>query len=195
MANSLRDELLKAGLVTEQQARHADERRRRPPPRPASAKRSRPDNRQNTRTQPAHSPPVSQRRQELDSREVERRRQEEERKAKEQERKARKVARAKVRTLLSRERQNDPKAEVSHKFLIGNQIKGVYVTTDQHKSLSSGGLAIVYFEKRAHLLALDVAEKVRAITPSTFIHVGVEEEHSDEDDSYAGYEVPDDLIW
>jgi uncharacterized protein YaiL (DUF2058 family) len=195
MANSLRDELLKAGLVTEQQVRNADERRRRPPPRPASTKRSRPDNRQNTRTQPTHRPPISQRRQELDTREAERRKQEEERKAKEQERKARKVARAKVRTLLSRERQNDPKAEVSHKFLIGNQIKGVYVTTDQHRLLSSGDLAIVYFEKRAHLIAQDVAEKIRAISPSTFIHIGVEEARKDEDDTYAGYEVPDDLIW
>lgn len=65
----------------------------------------------------------------------------------------------------------------------------------QHRALAEGSLAIVYFERRAHVVTAEVATGVRTLSPHTFIHIAHAEEPTRSDDAYAGYDVPDDLIW
>lgn len=172
MSNSLRDQLLKAGLVTEEQAKQADKPKKQNRPgkgkkRPASKRQARP-------TQPAAPKVLSA-----------------------EEKEAIKAHKQKIREFLREAKLNKPDAEVAYYFQANKRTAHMYVTPEQQKQLAAGALAILLRNERHYLLSLENAEKMRELDKDSVIFIASEEKpmENQQDDPYAAYQVPDDLQW
>jgi hypothetical protein len=60
--------------------------------------------------------------------------------------------------------------------------------------LVTGQLAIALSANRYSLVELEAAAKIRELSPETFVFVASLEQGA-EDDPYAEFQVPDDLMW
>jgi uncharacterized protein YaiL (DUF2058 family) len=184
MSNSLRDQLLKAGLVSETQVKHAEK---------ASKKDGRKTRHEQKRTGQRPKSSVAERIEQVQAEKVARDR----RLNREQEIvRAKKAARAQVSDLVKRHRLNDPRAEVRYYFQRGNHIKQLDVTQEQREGLVTGRLAIITFQGGQHLITMEVADKIAKIDPEAKIHRHEASPSEPEaDDPYRDYQVPDDLMW
>lgn len=177
MSDSLRDQLLKSGLVDEQSVKktrsHKRKKRRRgetdaeqAAASEAAAKREA-DRRARDRT-------LNARRQE------ERRRQE-----------AEQAARQRV---LDAEVARD--GEERFQFSHNGRIRPIQVSAAQRQDLAAGRLAIARTRGRYRLIPGDVVEFVQARAPFLIAWTAADSGGADdEDDAYADFPVPDDLIW
>lgn len=179
MGNSLKDQLLKAGLVAEQQVKQA-----------RSAKRK--QTKQSTGKEPAGD--AERRRIEQAAAEKARRDSELNRQRHEEAR--RKAEANELRQLIHANRVPRGEGDVAYSFLDGEAIKRIYVTADQQAKLAAGRLAVVRQDTGYELVVPEVAERIRPRDPSLIVvlNQGGEDE-GQVDDEYADYKVPDDLMW
>lgn len=111
-----------------------------------------------------------------------------------------KTLRAEIRQIIQ---QNDQKStvarddDVPYNFLHGKKVKRIYVSRAQQEQLSSGSLVIVNNDGRYHLVSSSVADKISTRDPKRIIaqQESQSEEPSADDDYYARFKVPDDLDW
>jgi uncharacterized protein len=89
--------------------------------------------------------------------------------------------------------QGDENGVVYH-FNDNNKVKTLYVSELIREQIIKGLLAIIKFEKRYELVAADIAEKIR-LRDAACVIVLNEADDKVGDDSYAAYQIPDDLIW
>ena len=215
MARSLRDELLKAGLVTGEQAARA-ERGSRPPPKPggsrASRERGRPARIEGSRSfsKPAGSKPVENRaaertakrrsrnasRQRLPGRDPGSAPAPVEPPADDPEAQVRQLN-LRIRHILDTEAEKaEAESGAPFHFTRGDRVKRLYVSGDQRRRLSNGELAIVGFRGRHHLVPRAAGEQVRALRPEVFVFIAAGEDGAGVvEEGYEGYEIPDDLVW
>ena len=86
--------------------------------------------------------------------------------------------------------------ETAYQFVMKNKIKKIHVTDEQFNLLSRGKLGIVRLSGQYQLIPLDAAEKVMERAPHWPVVIAkVEAEQPDEDDPYADFKIPDDLMW
>jgi uncharacterized protein YaiL (DUF2058 family) len=180
VGNSLQDQLLKAGLVDEQRLRQAKTAKRK---KHRKTKGSAPDMEQR-RVQEAAMEKARR------DRELERKRQEEA---------ARKAEEHALRQLIHAHRVLRGEGDVAFNFQDGATLKRIYVTADQHRALVNGRLALVRQDASYELVPAEIAERILARNPSLVL-VHNEAESRDrtpvaEDDPYADFKVPDDLMW
>jgi hypothetical protein len=179
MGNSLQEQLLKAGLVTERQAR---------------------DTRQTQRKDRKAGKP----RDDADQRAAAKRRQEQAERdralndKKEAERREREL-RVQIRDMVLAASLNQDNAEVAYNVLHGSKVRRIYVTPEQRDGLVAGTLAVATARGRHHVIPAAVGEKIAAIMPGYFVHsapaADAGEADGGDDDPYARYKVPDDLMW
>lgn len=177
MSGSLRDQLLKAGLVTEQQVKQAEKQARKQPRPAKGAAPKKPSAAQQAQAAKAA------RDRELNRRNAER-----------AEAKARE---AQVRQLVEQHRLPSSEDAEPYYFKDGTRLKRVYVDAEQRKKLVEGGLAIARYGTGFALLPLEAAARVRERDPRAIVDLdaGASAQPEGEDDAYKGFEVPDDLIW
>jgi len=179
MANSLQEQLVKAGLATEEQARKSRSGKRR------DRKQGRPRDDGAKRAAAARREEQARRDRELnDKREAERREQE---------------LRRRIRDLVLGASLNEPSAEVPYHVLHGSKARRIYVTEEQRKGLAEGRLAVATARGRHHVIPLEVADRIAGLMPGYYVyradlHAGGGTAQA-QDEAYAGYEVPDDLMW
>lgn len=182
MGNSLQDQLLQAGLVDKEQLNKARKEKSRQK-----------KNLQNRKKGAARKPPVDP--------EVERQREEkaahdrELNQQREEVRRQREVN-AQVRQLVKYNRHPRPESDDDIPFHFENKgkIKRIFVSPATHQLIAERKLVIVNDNGQFELVPPDIAEKIRSRNPSLVIDLP-EEKTADADDPYAGYEVPDDLMW
>ena len=86
-------------------------------------------------------------------------------------------------------------AEIPYNFTDGTKIKKILVTQTMLDQLSNGRLAIVKFEDQYSVVPKAVAEKIRQRDESYVVVSNVLQTTDDADDPYAEYKIPDDLMW
>jgi len=202
MSDSLRDQLLKSGLVQKLKS----EARPAPKPAPGSHKPftkhppgppSRPQ--QGARPQQhAAKPQQSARPAGVDEADLARayalrarqEREERERQQREAERAARekKERKQKLATLLDGKALNSPDADLPRHFPHGNKIRRVYCTADQLARLNHGELAVVQLSGRYLLVEQAIALQAKAIQEEALVLL-CDPNAPPEDD------VPADLVW
>lgn len=84
--------------------------------------------------------------------------------------------------------------ELPYNFTDGTKIKKILVSADMQDRLSNGRLAIVKFEERYTVVPKAVAEKIQLRDPA-YVIVSNTVTTEDADDPYADYKIPDDLMW
>lgn len=174
MAGSLKDQLLKAGLVSAKQVKQSQHQQRKTRGQPNAAQSG-------AELQRAQQEKV-QRDRELNQQ----RQQEAERKA---------VA-AQIRQLIEANRLEKIDGETPYNFVDGTKIKRIHVTPEIHAQLVRGVLHIAKLGGRHHLVNAETADKIRQRDPLRVISpIAPAPAQSDENDPYADYQVPDDLMW
>ena len=107
----------------------------------------------------------------------------------------RKAIGAQVRQLVEMNRQPRDKGDIDYSFTDGTLVKRILVTGTQLKQLSNGRLCIIKLDEQYELIPTRVADKIQLRDECTQILSNQPTETPDEDDPYADFQVPDDLMW
>jgi uncharacterized protein len=183
MSNSLRDQLLKAGLVDEKKLRQSRQEKKNHGRKHTGGKGA---------ASAAHGGSAAEqaRRQQAErSRELNRT---------QQEAAARKALAAQIRQIIETHRVARDDGELTYHFQHGNKVRRIHVNQDQQERLSRGQLGIVTLSGGYELLPRDALEKVRERDAARVVlcnDPGGESRSPAAVDPYAGYEIPDDLMW
>lgn len=171
---SLKDQLMKAGLADAKKARRAEHEKR------VQAKDPNAEN-ANTLAQKALAEKAER------DRELNRARNAE---------MEQKALAAQIRQLIEQHRIDRKSGDVSYQFTDQRKIKKLYVTQAQQDQLARGQIAIVRQEESYELVPTVVAEKIRTRDETVIALLNTRSSTQDsEDDPYAAYQIPDDLMW
>lgn len=180
MGNSLQDQLLQAGLVKQSQVDEANrqkskKKRQQVPKKARAAKKKDPEAERRRAEKAERDRALNQQRDEV--------------------RRQREVA-AQVRQLVRDHRHPRTAGDDDIPFNFDNKgrIKRLYVSPDTHRLISAGKLVIVNDNGVFDLVPPAIAEKIRRRNPSLVIDLPEEAAPAD-DDPYADFKVPDDLMW
>lgn len=109
---------------------------------------------------------------------------------------------AQVKQLIEMNKITDSKGEIGFNFTDGNLIKKVFVDKTTQAQLISGRLAIARLatdkngESEYAIIPAVVADKIaQRDANSIVLNSALSQEEQDEDDPYADFKVPDDLMW
>ncbi|WP_394392876.1 DUF2058 domain-containing protein [Shewanella woodyi] len=89
-------------------------------------------------------------------------------------------------------------AEVKFNYTFENKIFSLYVDDKLQSQLLNGQLGIVRHEQSSYLVPHKLAERVNLLVPEWCAYLWVQDDTSqvvEEDDPYADYVIPDDLMW
>ncbi|MCU0977276.1 MAG: DUF2058 domain-containing protein [Steroidobacteraceae bacterium] len=180
MSDSLREQLLKAGLVSRQQAAQAErqQHRQRHQPKPGG---KRPATAEPPRPADAAQAAKAARDRELN-------------KEREARARARAVA-AEIKQLIDQHALPRPEGDDYYNFVAGRKIRRVAVNADLLERLGRGDIAIVRHEGRSALVPAEIAARIRERDERAVITFKAEPEPVAEDDPYKDFVVPDDLRW
>ncbi|HNR23648.1 MAG TPA: DUF2058 family protein [Steroidobacteraceae bacterium] len=184
MADSLRDQLLKTGLV---QKLKAEARAAAPVEAKGKADARKPGVRRPDAMPRKHEEMDLAKAYALRER-AEREQREQEKRAAEQRAKEKAERKRKLAALLDGQGLNDKDADVARHFPHGDKIKRVYCTPAQLAAINTGELAIVQHLGRYHIVPRALGEQVREVAPEALVLLC--EPGAVDDDG-----VPADLTW
>jgi uncharacterized protein YaiL (DUF2058 family) len=181
MSLSLRDQLLKAGLVSEQQVQRAErEKRQQDYVAPRGRKKHTGPSPQELAIQKAAAEKAAK------DTELNRRK---------QEKLDRRAKFAEIKQLVAAHQVPRVETEDFYNFQDGTNIKRVPVNPELRGKLVAGTLAIVRCEGRYAFVPAEVGEQVRARVERALIHLNKPGAPPSADDPYKDFAVPDDLMW
>lgn len=190
MANSLQEQLLKAGLATKQSARNAQAEKRR----------------RNKQKKKKGTVEVTELDKQVEQARLEKQQKDRELNQQINEQAERKADIAKVKQMIKQHGLTDIDGEVEFNFSYQNKIKKVTVDSNAKDALTIGrlGICVLFDEQKKeedyYLLADETVRRISAIDDSVvaYLYDGEDKQEAaelDEDDPYAAYQIPDDLMW
>lgn len=103
---------------------------------------------------------------------------------------------AQILQLIEAHRIDRKGGAVAYQFTDAKKIKKLYVTPAQQDQLVKGQVAIVRLGDGHELVPTVVAEKIRTRDENAIVLLNTRQASAtDEDDPYAAYQIPDDLMW
>jgi len=179
MGNALQDQLLKAGLVTKKQVQKSNQEK-------ARKRKQQPKNKQAIDQNKIKAQQAAEEKAKRD-RELNRRKEDQARQ---------KAISIEINQLITNNCiDRDDSCEIAYNFEHNRKVKRIYVNEEMKQKIIAGKLGIARIEGRYELVPADIAEKIRQRNEKRLVTFSAEQETQDKDDPYAGYEVPDDLIW
>ncbi|HWV10971.1 DUF2058 domain-containing protein [Pseudomonas sp. GD03944] len=179
MALSLRDQLLKAGLVNEKQAKQAGKQQQ---------KQKRLEQKGQVEKDESQKLAAQQAMAEKAARDQELNRQQ-------QEKAEQKSRAAQIKQLIEVSRLPKLTTEDYYNFVDDKKVKRLSVNALMRDKLSRGSLAIVRHGGGYEVIPREAALKIQERDERRVVLLNTPTEAPDEDDPYAAYQVPDDLMW
>ncbi|MGY4492842.1 DUF2058 domain-containing protein [Pseudomonas sp. TE3610] len=179
MSISLRDQLLKAGLVNQKQVKQASK---------TQQKQKRLEHKGQVEVDDTQQRLAKEAMAEKVKRDQELNRQQQE-KAEE------KARAAQVKQLIEVSRLPKLNTEDYYNFVDDKKVKRLSVNALMRAKLSSGSLAIVHHAGGYEVIPREAALKIQERAPERIVLLNVVTEEPDADDPYAAYVIPDDLMW
>lgn len=179
MSNPFQEQLLKAGLVSKQQVQQVNKEKQK-----------------KKKQQKSKKPVVDEaalRAQKTAQAKAQRDRELNEKK--QQQARARAVSAEINQLILDHMIKRDDSCELVYNFEHDRKVKRIYINQQMKQQLIDGTLALARIDGRYELVPLSVAEKIKQRNEKRVITFEPEDKRPDEDDPYADYQVPDDLIW
>lgn len=104
---------------------------------------------------------------------------------------------AQVRQLIEGHRIDRKGGDVPFQFTDAKKIKKLYVKPAQQAQLANGQVAVVRLGEGYELVPTVVAEKIRQRDEAAIVLLNTRKATTaaDEEDPYAAYQIPDDLMW
>ena len=181
MANDLQEQLMKAGLVSAQKVKQANTQRRK------KKKQER-----KTKTETVDESKIAAEK----AREAKIQRDRELNQAKHEENQKKEIQ-AQIKDLILRSQIAEWQGDIQYNFNVSGTIKSIYLDSAIQKQVIAGQIAIVHHNDSFTLVPKNVAEKIAQRDDShiALLNTRSEDTPSDEDDPYADYQIPDDLMW
>ncbi|UZS71406.1 DUF2058 domain-containing protein [Pseudomonas syringae] len=179
MSLSLRDQLLKAGLVNQKQAKQVGKEKQKEQ-RLVHKGQAQADDSQKRAAQEAMAE-KAKRDQELNRQQ--------------QEKVEQKARTAQVKQLIEVSRLPKLITKDYYNFVDDKKVKRIPVNAMVRNKLSSGSLAIVHHGGGYEIIPREAALKIQERDPRRIVLLNTPTEAPDADDPYAAYQVPDDLMW
>jgi uncharacterized protein len=180
VSSSLRDQLLKAGLINKKQAneveRQQQKQERRPPPKSANTAAP-------ARNEASHKAQAAKllRDQELNRRQ--------------QQKAEKKALHAQIKQLIEQNRLATPDGEETYNFVDGTKIRRIAVNAPIRERLTRGEIVIVHHDARYDLVPAAIAERIKERDERAVVSILREDGIAKSTDEYQGFAVPDDLMW
>ncbi|CAA0092599.1 Uncharacterised protein [Zhongshania aliphaticivorans] len=108
-----------------------------------------------------------------------------------------KAIQAQIIQLITLNKIDRSKGEIAYQFTDGKKIKKLYIDALLQTQLIKGVIALVKLKDGYELVPAAIAEKVKQRDESAILvhNIKVSNDEVDEDDPYAAYQIPDDLMW
>ncbi|MFO7324495.1 MAG: DUF2058 domain-containing protein [Pseudomonadota bacterium] len=182
MSLSLREQLLKAGLVTEKQVQQVEREQRQ---QRFQAPRGR-------KQKPPGPSPAQLAAQKAAAGKAAR---DAEANRRKQEKLERRAKYAEIKQLVAAHQIPRVETEDYYNFQDGTQIRRIEVTPELRRRLIAGEIAIVRCEGRFAFVPAAIGEQIGERVPKALLHLNRPQDAPAEDDPYKDYAVPDDLMW
>jgi len=181
---SLRDQLLQAGLVSEQQVKDAERQVQR---------KQYQDQRQQPRAQrngPSPQELAAQRQAQAKAA------RDQELNRKQQEKAERKALHAQIRELVKQNRIARPDVEETYSFIDGGKVRRIRADAALRERVARGEVVLVRCEGRYELVPQEIAQKIRERDPRAMVEPGQSAGAAPAmEEAYKDFVVPDDLMW
>ena len=104
---------------------------------------------------------------------------------------------AQIRQIVEQNRIAQDENGIAYKFNDGNKVKSLYVEEKVRLALINGRAGIVRYDKSYEIVPAEVALKIQGCQAESVLVLNqdVDGAAGSEVDPYAGFEVPDDLVW
>ncbi|TBR37979.1 DUF2058 domain-containing protein [Marinomonas agarivorans] len=107
-----------------------------------------------------------------------------------------KAVHAQIRQMIEINRVAKEEGDVAYHFKDGKSIKKLYMSDAMQHQLSVGVLAIAKLDNAYELVPEPVADKIKQRDDSYILVCNTRQDSAiDEDDPYADFKIPDDLMW
>ena len=181
MGNAFQDQFLKAGVVTKQQVKKAQSDKNKKNKQQRSKKEKAVDENKLKAQQLANEKAAADR--ELNKKKEEQARQ--------------KAISAEIDQLITKNclKRDDEKCDIAYNFEHRKKVNRVYVNKEMKQDIINGKLGIARIEGRYELIPQLIAEKIQQRNDKRVVLFEKEDVVIDENDPYAEFQVPDDLVW
>ncbi len=181
---SLQDQLLKAGLTTKQKTRQANADKRK------KNKQQRSGVQHDTSLQ-------EQVKQDLVKSKAEKQAKDNALNEQKKQQLAEKEQGLRIKQILTHQQIKNVKGDNEYNYTFDNKIKKLPLDTMTHNALINGRLSICGLEGITYIVTSETAEKLAELDPNIVLvqNDKVSDDHVNEDDPYADYQIPDDLMW
>lgn len=99
-----------------------------------------------------------------------------------------------IRQMIEQNRVRKEDGDIAYHFTDNKKVKQLYICQSMHDDLSRGRLAIVKLDESYEIIPEPVAVKINE-RDSSYVLVCNNRIESVEDDPYADFQIPDDLMW
>lgn len=110
---------------------------------------------------------------------------------------AKKELHLRIKQILTHHNVQNVDGDNEYNYTFNNKVKKVLLDNISHKALVNGRLSLCGLDEVTYLVTSETAEKVASLDASVVLvkNDKVETDEPDEDDPYADYQIPDDLMW
>ena len=176
---SLQDQLLNAGIVDKKKA-----------------KKIKQEQRKEARSRPKGQVQVDENKEQAKRALTEKTQRDQQLNKQQQDEADKKAIQAQITQLIKMNRIARKQGDVAYQFTDGTKIKKLYLTQQLQNDLIKGRLAIAKLGGSYELLPSQAAEKIMQRDAQVIVLLNRNESvELDEDDPYADYQIPDDLMW
>lgn len=102
---------------------------------------------------------------------------------------------AQIAQMVQQNRQSKGGGDIAYNFTRDGKIERIYVSATVQAHLAAGRLAIVCQGGTTELVPRIIADKIAERDASLVVRVNKTSAKIDEDDPYAAFQIPDDLMW
>jgi uncharacterized protein YaiL (DUF2058 family) len=102
---------------------------------------------------------------------------------------------AQIAQMVKQNRQSKGNGDIAYNFTHDNKIDRIYVSAPVQAHLMAGRLVIVCLGGVTELVPKVIADKIAERDAALVVRVKKTTTQVDEDDPYAAFQIPDDLMW
>ncbi|MDC8757951.1 DUF2058 domain-containing protein [Janthinobacterium fluminis] len=102
---------------------------------------------------------------------------------------------AQIAQMVEKNRQSKGAGDIAYNFTHDNKIERLYVSAAVQAHLVAGRLVIVCLGGVSELVPRVIADKIAERDPALVVRVKQSSAVVEEDDPYAAFQIPDDLMW
>lgn len=181
---SLQEQLLKAGLTTKQKARQANTDKRK-------------KNKQKRSGVDVGASLQEQVKQDLAKQQAEKLAKDAELNAQKQKALAEKEQHQRILQILQHHHIKGVNGDNEYNYTFDKKVKKLYVDNITQQALIKGRLALCGLDDVTYIVTSETADKLAQLDESVVLlkHDKVDDQEMDENDPYAEYQIPDDLMW